>query len=209
MSGIAASLIAGAGAGLSIAVPFGPTSLLCIERTLADGMRAGIVTGLGVATVHLTYSTIAMLGGLALVGSDETGTFLMIFSGVVLLFFAYRLWMRQLQAAVRQDLPPSVARLYCGAVGFGFLNPVTPALCAAAVTAFAGSLSMPGTILVLGVFAGSLAWWFVLSTAVSLLRRRLHLRHLHLANRAAGVFLACLAVTLLVRGLNMLSRLVS
>ena len=36
--------------GLSIAAPVGPIGVLCIRRSLTDGWRVGLATGLGAAT---------------------------------------------------------------------------------------------------------------------------------------------------------------
>jgi threonine/homoserine/homoserine lactone efflux protein len=36
--------------GFSIAAPVGPIGLLCIRRSMAEGQRVGLVTGLGAAT---------------------------------------------------------------------------------------------------------------------------------------------------------------
>jgi threonine/homoserine/homoserine lactone efflux protein len=206
MSGMACFL-AGAGAGLSIAVPFGPTSMMCVERTLADGARAGMATGLGVATVHLTYSTLALLGGMSL-NSPESASLMTFAAGLLLLYFAARLWRRELLVATPGGVPPSVARAYCGGICFGFLNPVTPVLCAAALTAFASQIAAPGGLLPIGVFAGSFAWWFTLSIGVSVLRQRLNLRTLALANRGAGILLAILGLSMLVKSFEGLSIVV-
>lgn len=204
MSGIATSVLAGAGAGLSIAIPFGPTSLYLVERTLADGMRAGVATGLGVATVHLAYSTLVVAAGFGSFEDPKSAALLTFASGLVLAYFAWRIWSRDLHLASVVPKPASLARNYCDALGLGLLNPLTPALCAAALTAVAGGVSMTTELLVIGVFAGSMAWWFALTTAVSLLRRHLSLRHLALANRAAGLFIVIIAVSMLVRAFQVL-----
>ena len=59
------SLFAGLVIGFSIAVPIGPMGLLCIQRTLTSGMRVGVCTGLGAATVNVVY------GGLIILGLDK------------------------------------------------------------------------------------------------------------------------------------------
>lgn len=207
MSGIAASVLAGACAGLSIAAPFGPTSLYLIERTLADGMRAGVATGLGVATVHLVYSTLVVAVGITSVGDPAGAAMLTIASGSVLAYFAWRIWRRELRRATLSETPVSLLRVYCDAVAVGLLNPLTPALCAAAMAAVAGSAWNPSELLVTGVFAGSLAWWLTLSSLVSLVKRRLSLQHLQSANRAAGLILALFASSLLARGLHALGQI--
>jgi threonine/homoserine/homoserine lactone efflux protein len=208
MSGMTC-LLAGAGAGLSIAIPFGPASMMCVERTLADGMRAGMATGLGIATVHLTYSTVALVGGMTLMSNPENANLMTFAAGLVLLYFAARLWRRELAAATPGGAPPSFARAYCGAICFGFLNPLTPVLCAATLTAVASHIAAPGGLLPVGVFAGSLAWWFTLSIGISLVRQRLNLATLALANRSAGILLAILGLSMLAKSLDGLRLIAS
>jgi len=195
------SLLAGVAAGLSIAAPFGPTSMMCIERTLTDGVRAGISTGFGVATVHLTYCSAALVGGMSLLNRPEALCLLSFGAGALLLYFAARLWRRELAPVTAGRLPSNFRRDYCGAICFGFLNPVTPALCAAAMTAISGGVASSSGILPLGVFMGSFAWWVIVSLGFSKLRLKLTLGNLTLANRAAAVLLAVLALSMLAKGL--------
>lgn len=199
MSTIAASLLAGAGVGLSIAAPIGPTSMLCIQRTLASGLLAGLATGFGVATVHLTYGTLAASCGASFAAAWLNSALLSLFSGLVLLSFAVRVLRRAPTLGEAAGPRGTLAATYCGAVGFGFLNPLTPVLFAAATPVL---LSQPASVpvLVAGVFLGSFGWWVALSAAVSLLRGRLTCRSLSIANRVAGLFLVALALGMLARG---------
>lgn len=208
MSGMAC-LLAGAGAGLSIAIPFGPTSMMCVERTLAEGRRAGVAAGFGVATVHLAYSTMALIGGITLIGQPETECLLTFAAGLLLLYFAARLWRRDIVVVAQNNESLGYGRAYCGAICFGFLNPVTPALCAASITAFASQIPAPGGLLPLGVFAGSLAWWLMLVLGVSLLRRRLNAGSVTLANRGAGILLVLLGLSMLAKSFEGLLHLAS
>ncbi len=52
--------------GVSIAAPVGPIGVICIRRTLAEGRRAGLVSGLGARSADAIYGSIAAFG-LALV----------------------------------------------------------------------------------------------------------------------------------------------
>ncbi len=45
MAAIEAFPITGATVGISIAAPFGPSSMLCIQRTLGGGFSAGLAAG--------------------------------------------------------------------------------------------------------------------------------------------------------------------
>src|SRR5829696_5685258 len=55
-------VLAGIGVGVAVAAPVGPMGVLCIQRTLCLGFAAGLSTGLGAATVHLAFGTVAALG---------------------------------------------------------------------------------------------------------------------------------------------------
>ena len=48
--------------GLSVAAPVGPIGLLCINRSLTAGPRAGFVTGLGAAVADGVYGAVAAFG---------------------------------------------------------------------------------------------------------------------------------------------------
>ena len=48
--------------GFSIAAPVGPLGVLCIRRTLANGMKNGFLSGLGAATADAIYGLLAVLG---------------------------------------------------------------------------------------------------------------------------------------------------
>jgi threonine/homoserine/homoserine lactone efflux protein len=54
--------------GLTLAVPVGPISLVCIHRTVANGRLHGIVSGFGVATADSFYAAVAFLGLTAISG---------------------------------------------------------------------------------------------------------------------------------------------
>jgi arginine exporter protein ArgO len=54
--------------------------------------------------------------------------------------------------------------------------------------------ALPAMSLVLGVFLGSAAWWFVLSGATSLFRAALSARGLRWVNRISGTIIAAFGV---------------
>ncbi|MNV54117.1 LysE type translocator [compost metagenome] len=125
------------------------------------------------------------------------------------MYFASRLWRRDLVFVAQGRTPSSFGRTYCGAICFGFLNPVTPVLCAASLTAFASQIAVPGGLLPIGVFVGSLAWWSLLALAVSMLRQRLNNEVLSLANRGAGILLIILGLSMLAKSLEGLSQIIA
>jgi len=48
--------------GIAVAAPVGAMGVLCIQRTLDGGQRAGLATGLGIATADAFYAGCAAFG---------------------------------------------------------------------------------------------------------------------------------------------------
>src|SRR5579872_5012491 len=48
--------------GFAIAAPVGPIGVLCIQRSLQDGFKIGLMTGVGAALADGTYGLIAGFG---------------------------------------------------------------------------------------------------------------------------------------------------
>ncbi len=189
----ASTLLRGALLGFSIAAPVGPIGVLCIRRTLSDGRLMGLATGLGAAAADGVYGALAAVGLTAVTGAlVGAARPVRLVGGLVLLAMAVRVW---------RDRPPvegarASARGLATAFGSTFLltisNPLT-ILSFLAVFAGLGIGSTAGhpaaaLLLVLGVIAGSAAWWFLLSGGVSLLRARFDTRAMRWVNRiSAGV----------------------
>lgn len=202
MGVIATALLAGASLGLSIAAPIGPTSLLCVQRTLSGGLPIGLATGLGVATVHLSYGAVIMRWGADLAAAWSNGAVLSLVSGAVLLALAVRVLRSVSVLHASSERRDTLAASYGSAVVLALANPITPVLFLAATPAFLARGTAPLQVLAAGVFLGSFGWWVVFNTAVSLFRRCVTSHVLNQLNKAAGLLLALLALSLLVRGLD-------
>jgi len=57
-----ALFLKGLAIGFAIAAPVGPIGILCIQRSLHDGFKIGLMTGLGAALADGTYGLIAGFG---------------------------------------------------------------------------------------------------------------------------------------------------
>ncbi len=192
--------------GLSISAPVGPMGLLCIRRTLAFGRLSGILTGLGVATADGTFSTLAAFGVAAISQVlAEHGLLFRLFGATVLCLLGARIFFSQVQAGTPEATLPAERkfRMYGSALLLGLSNPLGILFFTAV---FAGSGladtngSLPAAVLlVAGVASGSLLWWVILSTAVSLLGRKLSPRALSWINRASGLLIALFGVLMLLR----------
>ena len=193
--------------GFAIAAPVGPIGVLCIRRTLAEGRVSGLVSGLGAATADALYGAVAALG-LTFVAEFLMGgqAWLRLVGGAFLLFLGVRTFLarpaERAAPAARSGLPGAYASTF-----FLTLTNPTTILSFAAIFAglgVAGAASgdvLSAMLLVLGVFLGSAAWWFVLSGATSLFRTRLSVRGLRWVNRISGTVIAAFGV-LAVSGLG-------
>lgn len=165
--------------GLSIAAPVGPIGLLCIRRTLAGGRTVGFVSGLGAATADALYGSIAAFGLLAI---SELLISLRFWLGLIGgLFLCYlgisTAWSKPPAQEARADERGGLVAAYFSSLALTLANPTT----ILSFVAIFGGLGIvergpyytAASLLVLGVFLGSAAWWRLLSSAVSLARGRI------------------------------------
>lgn len=184
--------------GFTIAAAVGPISLLVIRRTLAEGQRYGLVSGLGVATADATYGAIAAFGLSAvtelLVGARQA---LGLIGGIFLLWLAWQtIRSAPTEAAAVPTRPRGYAAAYLSILGLTMANPMTILSFGAL---FAG-LGVPNgatggaAVVVIGVLLGSTTWWAVLTTLVGQLRARVTPRWIRRINVASGVAIGIFAI---------------
>lgn len=189
-----AALLAGMGLGLLVAVPIGPMGILCIHRTLAFGLLAGLVTGLAGATVQAVYGTIALVGLAGSLAGGPAGLWPWL-SAAFLVWYALRLLRRTVPAGPGGSIARApLMRLYAAGVALGFANPLTIALYLSAAPGWPETGGVEAALaFVCGIFAGAAGWYVVLSTAVSVCRGGLSPRMLGYADKAAACILIGLA----------------
>ncbi|WP_343727155.1 LysE family translocator [Burkholderia seminalis] len=196
--------------GLSIAVPVGPIGMLCIQRSLSRGFRAGFATGIGAACADAIYGLLGALGIAGIVTAFPMLTVgLKIGGGAFLVWLAWTI-LRQppADAALQRDLPrTTVLRDFLTTFGLTLSNPMT-ILSFVGIFAALGPLSgTPGSSvgpavawMVAGVFVGSAAWWLCLSSATAALRTKLSLAFMHGLSRVSAAVMAVFGAVQLVAG---------
>jgi threonine/homoserine/homoserine lactone efflux protein len=165
--------------GLAVAASPGPIFFLCFRRALLRGRLYGLLSGMGVATADGVYAAIAAYGVAAMTTAIAGGRRpLAVIGGGVLIALGARILFDRKE---NPSVPPaptrtSLAWAYVSTLGLTITNPATVISFAALATTLglgAGTgLVKPG-LLVLGVLAGSAAWWCLLALAASSLRGRL------------------------------------
>ncbi len=182
--------------GLSIAATVGPMSVLCIQRTLNKGQLYGLVSGLGIATADGFYGSIAAFG-LTLITNFliKEQMWIRMIGGLFLIYLGLK--------TILSKPPERAATLnfktnsYLGAYASTFLltltNPLTILSFAAIFAGIGiGSASknfLSAILVVLGVFAGSTLWWSILTSGISLLRKKMNSQWLLWINRISGVII--------------------
>ena len=176
--------------GFSIAAPVGPIGILCIRRSVAEGRRSGLVTGLGAATADAVYGCVAGFGLTAisnfLVGQKFWLGFL---GGLFLCYLGVRTFVSQPK---EQSAEAPSTGLFSAFVSTFFLTITNPMTILSFVAILAGlglgksADYFNATALVAGVFGGSALWWLLLSGGAALFRSKISLEWMRLLNRGSG-----------------------
>lgn len=197
----------GLAVGLAVAAPAGPMTLLCLRRTLAEGRRAGLVSGFGVAAADGLYGLLAAFGMTAVAASLAAAEDRLAFvAGAVLIWLGMAIF----RARPREKAPSTGFMRHAGAFVTTFLLTLAnPSTILSFVAIFAGlGLTLegrgygPAAALSAGVFAGSALWWVGLTAVAARLRGRLTPDRLVWVNRAAGLVIAGFGVIAILRGLG-------
>jgi threonine/homoserine/homoserine lactone efflux protein len=166
--------------GFALAATVGPMWVLCFRRTLAQGMLAGFVSGMGIAVADGIYGAIAAFGLTAVSGFLLAHGFWLGLAGA-----AFLVWLggktllakpAALDAPAGNAPPGSLAAAFSSTLALTLANPPT-ILAFAAIFAGLGlgasaSYAAAGLI-VAGVVLGSAAWWVILALGAGWLRGRI------------------------------------
>ena len=180
--------------GFSIAAPVGPIGVLCIRRTLAEGRLAGFLSGMGAASADMFYGAVAAFGLTAvqnlLIGQSN---WLRIVGGIFLLYLGVKTFISKPSNEAAKSTRGGLFGAYLTTFFLTITNPIT---ILSFLAIFAGlrlgetnGNYLSASVMVLGVFLGSAAWWLMLSTGVSLLREKFTPALLTWVNRLAGVII--------------------
>lgn len=179
--------------GIAVAAPVGAMGVLCIQRTLADGWRAGLATGAGIATADALYASVAAFGVSSLSNAIATAqTPLHIVGGAALVLLGLRaVFAGPPSGAVNDEFDVSSA--YMSALGLTLTNPMT-IMAFAAVFASAGLVVDGGglsqALATFGVALGSLTWWVGLTAVVSMTRHAVGPRAVRIVGIVSGLAVA-------------------
>ncbi|MDF2564209.1 MAG: Lysine exporter protein [Massilibacillus sp.] len=189
--------------GFSIAAPVGPIGVLCIRRTLANGIFNGVLSGLGTATADAMYGSIAAFG-VTIISNFlfDHQFYLRFLGGLFLLYLGYTTYRSIPAETAAQTSSKGIFGAYTSAFFLTLTNPMT-IMSFAAVFAGLGigttgeSYTLAG-LLVFGVFLGSMLWWLLLSGMVNALRASFDTKRLKYVNQFSGFIIASFGIVSLI-----------
>lgn len=184
--------------GLSVAAPIGPIGVLCIQRTLRHGWRSGLASGLGAATADGLYAVVAAFG-ITVVAGTLVGflSLLQVLGGILLIGLGIQVWFTRPAGMSVTPGTSGLARDYSTTLFLTLANPMTVLSFAAIFAALGtspGGDAFSSAITVLGVIAGSTAWWVILTGVIATFRSGMNDRLVTLVNRASGVLIIMFGV---------------
>ncbi len=167
--------VKGIAAGFAVAAPVGAVAVLCIRRTIANGLLSGIATGTGAALADMFYGVIAAYGvGFITDILYAHQTPFRVVGGLVLIAMAARMMLSR-QPDQGGSVAGNLAGDFLSALVITITNPMTllafGVVFAAIGVASASESASAELSLVAGVLAGALAWWLALAGMTALCNR--------------------------------------
>ncbi len=189
--------------GFALAIPVGPICVLCIHRALANGWLTAFLSTLGAVVADCVLGTAVALGSSFIAPvMDHDQLYLRIVGGLFIVAVAVRSFYATLSIEP-EARTSSLVREFISSFLITMLNPVNY-LGVIAVFAAVGTFHSTElqsvealVLLVLGVFAGSAAWWLILSVAAGAARRRVSARGIVWLNRGSAGLLAVFGIVIL------------
>jgi len=189
--------------GLTLAVPVGPLSLICIQRTVKEGRLHGILSGMGVATADSFYAAVTFLGLTVISSFIITHQNLFRFlAGVVFILIGIRVFLSVPAAITAKTEHETYLKDYLSMVALAIANPLTLVFFLVILPGYSvvihGTSSLSAAEFVAGVFFGSAVWWVVLCGSIGSVRSRISVANLGLINRVSGLLISCFGTGMLI-----------
>ncbi|MCI1779679.1 MAG: LysE family translocator [Bacteroidales bacterium] len=187
--------------GIAASIPLGPLGILCVQKTLSKGRNSGFITGLGASVSDTFYAGISLIG-LAFIQNfvKEYKTSVMIIGGIIVILIGLKIYYTNPIKQIRQkNSKRKHAEDFLEAFIMTITNPGSIVLMIGVMAAVGVDVSddqAKSLILTTlwGVFLGSVTWWFILSSTITLFRKRFRIKQLVTTNRISGIIIMALGL---------------
>ena len=192
--------------GFLFGVPAGAIGALTIGRTLDKGFTAGFLTGMGSSAADLIYSCVGVFGITVVSNLLSAGqNILQIIGGILILLLGVGVLCKKKAAAVQKESKGTLFFCFLSAFTMALVNPATVLSFMAAFAAFGvgGGLDAgQGTVLIIGIFTGTLCWWLVLSGITAHFRDKVTGKIYRWLNCILGCLMIGFGIFMAVQGLR-------
>lgn len=192
--------------GICASAPLGPAAILVLQKSLSYGHRAGFYTGLGATTIDTTYATLSIF---ALAWTQEfINTYeytIYLIGGPIVALLGASMAFKDPFRKLKNGNPSRGASIkdYAEAVLTALSNPGAAFVMFALFAFFninAGRSGFSVLPIILGVAAGSMAYWFTFSYIFSKIRNVIKMSALVWLSRIAGIIVMIIGIALLGEG---------
>ena len=187
--------------GMLISAPMGPVGMLCIQRTLDKGRRAGFFTGVGAALSDLFYCLLTGFG-LSFIEEflKENSDVIQLVGSGVLIAFAVYIFKKNPAKSLNKKVPEQISpkKNILGGFLFTFSNPLILFLIVGLFARF--NFLMPEIKFIpyifgfIFIFVGALIWWWIVTFGIDKVRSHFNIRSMWLINRIIGFIILLFAI---------------
>ncbi len=178
--------------GFLIGITIGSVGILCLRRSLTNGVWAGLAVGVGASLSHLVFAAIAVFG-LHFVQTffDAYGAYIRLAGSLFILYIAIHIARNPIALNDTTTKRASNGTAFFSALFINFSNPISIASYAAFMSILNLKVNslVQATWFLSGVFIGNLIWWILLSTAGNYIKPFLTNKHLRYINIGAACLL--------------------
>lgn len=196
--------------GFLSSAPMGPVGMLCVQRTLNEGKKEGLITGLGAVVGDMLIALLAVVAALGLGFNTEfiqqhEGP-LKVVGSIVLIVFGYITFNKNPSKNLTKLKEKTISywKLFVSSLILTISNIATLFLYIALFARFnVIDATKPFgydmiTIFFIGV--GAMLWWLLVTYFVNKLRRRFNPRGLQIFNKIIGLILIGLGIAGIITG---------
>lgn len=197
------SLIWGAIIGLVSAIPVGPVGLVCIQRTLAKNKISGLISGLGSSTADACLALVSAFSiRFVLDFITNNHVIMRILGALLLIFIGISSFFKETE---NKKVRISTALRHIDEFLSGFVMTITNPLTAfvffagfASINSKVGHSFTISLLFVIGVFLGSLLWWFSLTLITEKLSHKIKDGHIDNINKIFSSLIVIIGSILLI-----------
>lgn len=188
--------------GLIASITLGPVGVMCIQRTLSKNRQAGFVSGMGAATADTIFAVFAyfFIAVISVIIENHI-QILKILGGICVVIVGVNIFLKNPVVQIRRNRAGK-SNLWQDFVSTFLLTLTNPAFILWLLVIFSAfnvgsaeggeitfSKVKTGVMMIGGFFAGATTWWLLLTSVISLFRKKFRPRHLLWINRITGVLI--------------------